>query len=65
MDICGKGASFLGLFLVGIISKYTDGMTYHIFGMELQSQALAVASLVVIFMIGYVLFCKADKMNRK
>lgn len=65
MDICGKGASFLGLFLVGIISKYTDGMTYCVFGMELQSQSLAVASLVVIFMIGYVLFCKADKMNRQ
>lgn len=65
MDICGKGASFLGLFLVGIISKYTDGMTYCVLGMELQSQSLAVASLVVIFMIGYVLFCKADKMNRQ
>lgn len=65
MDICGKGASFIGLFLVGIISKYTDGMTYHVFGFELQSQSLAVASLVIIFIIGYALFCKADKLNRK
>lgn len=65
MDICGKGASFLGLFLVGIVSKYTDGMTYKILGLELQSQSLAVASLVIIFVIGYILFCQADKMNRK
>lgn len=65
MDICGKGASFLGLFLVGVVSRYTDGMTYQIFGLELQSQSLAVASLVGIFVIGYVLFCKADKLNRK
>jgi UMF1 family MFS transporter len=65
MDICGKGASFLGLFLVGVVSKYTDGLTYRVFGMELQSQSLAVASLVIIFVIGYILFCKADKLNRK
>ena len=65
MDICGKGASFLGLFLVGTVSSLTDGMTFRVFGLELQSQSLAVASLVVIFIIGYVLFCKADKLNRK
>lgn len=65
MDICGKGASFIGLALVGLISRYTDGMTYRVFGMELQSQSLAVASLVIIFVIGYVLFCIADKMNKK
>ena len=65
MDICGKGASFIVLFLVGTVSKLTDGMTYRVFGLELQSQSLAVASLVVIFIIGFILFCKADKLNRK
>ena len=65
MDICGKGASFLGLFLVGVVSNLTDGMSYQIFGMQLQSQSLAVASLVIIFIIGYVLFCKADKLNHQ
>jgi len=64
MDICGKGASFLGLFLVGIVSSLTDGMTYRLFGLELQSQSLAVGSLVVIFAIGYFIFCKADKLNK-
>ena len=64
MDICGKGASFLGLFLVGIVSSLTDGMTYRLFGLELQSQSLAVGSLVVIFAIGYIIFCKADKLNK-
>ena len=65
MDICGKGASFLGMFLVGIVSELTGGMKFHVFGLELQSQSLAVASLAVIFIIGYVLFCKADQLNRK
>lgn len=65
MDICGKGASFLGMFLVGVVSRFTDGLTFRVLGIELKSQSLAVASLVVIFIIGYVLFCKADKLNHK
>ena len=64
MDICGKGASFLGMALVGVISKSTDGMTFPVFGLELQGQSLAVGSLVIIFAIGYFLFCKADALNK-
>ena len=64
MDICGKGASFLGLMLVGAVSSLAEGMTFPVFGLELQSQSLAVGSLVIIFAIGYVLFCKADAMNK-
>jgi UMF1 family MFS transporter len=64
MDICGKGATFLGTFLIGVVTALTDGMSYTLFGMQLQSQSLAVASLVVIFIIGFVLFCKADKLTR-
>jgi UMF1 family MFS transporter len=64
MDICGKGATFLGTFLIGVVTALTDGMSYTLLGMQLQSQSLAVASLVVIFIIGFVLFCKADKLNR-
>lgn len=52
MDICGKGASFVGMTLVATISKVTDNM--H----------LAVGSIVIIFIIGFALFCKADKLNR-
>ena len=64
MDICGKGASFLGLLLVGTVSKFAEGVTFRVFGMELQSQSLAVGSLVVIFAAGYVVFSKADKLNK-
>ena len=64
MDICGKGASFLGMGLVGVISKSTDGMTFPVFGLELQGQSLAVGSLVIIFVIGYLLFRKADELNK-
>ena len=51
MDICGKGASFMGTTLVGIISQATN------------NESLAVGSLVIIFIAGFVLFCKADKLN--
>ena len=64
MDICGKGASFLGLTLVGAVSSLAEGVTIPAFGLELQSQSLAVGSLVIIFAIGYVLFSKADKLNK-
>lgn len=52
MDICGKGASFVGMTLVAAISQATENM--H----------LAVGSIVIIFIIGYALFCKADKLNQ-
>jgi len=65
MDICGKGASFLGLFLVGMISSLAEGVVIPVFGLELQSQSLAVGSLVIIFAIGYVLFRKADQLNKE
>ena len=65
MDICGKGASFLGTTLIAVISQLTAGWTHHVFGLELQNESIAVGALVVIFAIGFVLFCKADKLNRK
>ena len=64
MDICGKGASFLGMMLVGTVSTLAEGITFNVFGLELQSQSLAVGSLVVIFVIGYLLFRKADELNK-
>jgi len=52
MDICGKGASFVGTTLVGVISQATN------------NESLAVGSLVFIFIAGFILFCKADKLNQ-
>ena len=53
MDICGKGASFVGTTLIGVISQIT------------HNENMAVSALIVIFVIGYVLFCKADKLNQE
>ena len=65
MDIFGKGASFVGMTLVSIISQLTAGIHLNIFGLTLQNENIAVSSLVVLFAIGYVLFCKADKLNKQ
>lgn len=50
MDICGKGASFLGTTMVGIVSQLTGNINH------------GVGSVVIIFLIGFVLFRKAVKM---
>ena len=65
MDIFGKGASFVGLTMVSIVSQFTAGITVDVFGMTLQNENLAVGSLIILFIIGYVLFCKADKLNKE
>ena len=64
MDICGKGASFFGMALVGFINQITANVEVKIFGLQLQNANLAVSVLVVLFIIGYLLFCKADKLNK-
>ena len=51
--------------LVSIISQLTAGIHLNIFGLTLQNENIAVSSLIVLFAIGYVLFCKADKLNKQ
>lgn len=51
-DICGKGASFLGTTLVGIVAQLTGVAN------------AGVAILAVLFIIGFVLFGKAAKLNK-
>jgi len=63
MDIFGKGASFVGLTMVSLVSQFTAGTRVDVFGISLQNENLAVGSLIVLFIIGYILFCKADKLN--
>ena len=65
MDICGKGASFLGTTLVAIVSQVTAGIEVDLFGLKLQNENLAVGSLIILFIIGYLFFCKADKLNKE
>lgn len=64
MDICGKGASFMGTTMVALVSQLTAGITIHVFGMELQNENIAVGILMVLFAIGFVLFNKADQLNK-
>ncbi len=65
MDICGKGAAFLGTTLVSVVSQLTIGMTVDFFGLTLQNENIAVGTLVILFVIGFILFGKADSMVRK
>lgn len=65
MDICGKGASFVGMTLVSVISQLTAGVTVNVFGMELQNENIAVSALILLFAIGFAVFCKADKLNKQ
>ncbi len=65
MDICGKGASFFGMALVGFINQITAGLEINLFGLKLQNANIAVSVLVVLFLVGYALFCKADKLNKE
>jgi UMF1 family MFS transporter len=65
MDIFGKGASFVGLLMVSLVSQFTAGITVEVFGISLQNENLAVGSLILLFIIGYLLFCKADKLNKE
>ena len=64
MDIFGKGASFMGMTLVSVVSQLTAGIHLNVFGLTLQNENIAVSSLIFLFAIGYVLFCKADKLNK-
>ena len=52
-DICGKGASFLGTTLVGVVSQATGKMN------------LGVGAIVFIFILGFFFFCKADACARE
>lgn len=65
MDIFGKGASFVGMTLVSVVSQLTAGVHLKVFGMTLQNENIAITSLIVLFVIGYVLFCKADDLNKQ
>ena len=64
MDICGKGASFLGSFIVGSVTLALEGVRVNVFGITLVNSNFAVGSLVILFLVGFILFCKADKLNK-
>lgn len=52
-DICGKGASFVGTFLIGVVAQVTGFAN------------LGVAMIAVLLIAGFFIFCIADKMQVK
>ena len=52
-DICGKGAAFMGTTLVSVASQLSG------------SQSVGVSMLVVVFLVGLVLFIRADAACRQ
>lgn len=52
MDICGKGASFVGMLLVSAVTQLTG------------NESVGVGALVLMFAMGFALFCKADRLCR-
>ena len=64
MDICGKGASFVGTTLIAVVSQVTEGMDFSLFGLPIANTGIAVGSIAILFVIGFILFCYADKLNK-
>ena len=64
MDICGKGSSFLGTTLVGVVNIVAKDVQIPVFGVTLGSSNLAVGALIILFIIGYFIFCKADQLSK-
>ena len=52
MDICGKGASFVGTTIVSIVSQLTGNIS------------MGVGMIAILFCIGIVIFLKAVSMSR-
>ena len=64
MDIFGKGADAMGPALVAVITNLMGERTVSLFGMELRGQNIGVGFLVILFAIGFILFSKADRLNK-
>jgi hypothetical protein len=65
MDICGKGASFIGMLMVGVVNEALIGVELNVFGITLTNANMAVSTLLILMVVGFILFCKADKLNQK
>lgn len=64
MDICGKGADALGPAIIAFIAGMVGDKQIPVFGVNLQGQNIGVGCLAILFAIGFILFDKADKLNK-
>lgn len=65
MDIFGKGADAMGPALIAFVTNVMGEHTVTVFGTQLRGQNLGVGLLVVLFAIGFLLFSKADRLNKE
>lgn len=65
MDIFGKGADAMGPALVAAITHAMGSHTVTLFGVEFRGQNIGVGCLVILFAIGFILFSKADRLNKE
>lgn len=65
-DAFGKGASFLGTLLFGLINQSLEGKTFKVFGnIELTSSNMGIIPLAVLVFIGLIVFIISININRK
>ena len=50
--------------MIALVNELAAGVEFSLFGMSLNNNNLAVGSLVILFIVGFILFCKADKLNK-
>ena len=55
----------MGPAIIALATNLMGDKTVHIFGTELKGQNIGVGCLVFLFAIGFVLFLKADRLNRE
>ena len=54
----------MGPALIALTTKLMGERTVTVFGAELQGQNIGVGGLVILFAIGFLLFVKADRLNK-
>lgn len=64
-DAFGKGASFLGTLLFGIINQSLMGQTFKVFNIELTSANMGIIPLAVLVFLGLIIFIISIRINRK
>ena len=47
-----------------VLALMVESIMLNIFGLKLQNANIAVGALVILFVVGYLLFNKADKLNK-
>ena len=55
----------MGTTLVAVVSQTTDGMSWDLGPVHIENEGIAVGTLVVLFALGYIFFCKADKLTKE